>query len=183
MPITRRSWLARSILPFRIVLVLACVPFIAACARLEPRAAQPHSNGSTKPLVAATAPINLDDNKLALAGYDPVSYFEGGTPAKGSPEFIATHNGATYRFASEAHRKLFMENPMRYEPQYGGFCATGIAKGYKVSCDPRNYKVEEGKLYLFHKALFLDASKDWNAEQKQAAERNWKNATTPSTTD
>lgn len=96
----------------------------------------------------STSPINLDAQGLALQGYDPVAYFEGGKPTRGTKKLLASYGGARYLFASEAHRKLFLENPKKYVPEYGGFCAAGASYGEKVDIDPETGKVVDGKLYL-----------------------------------
>jgi hypothetical protein len=121
--------------------------------------------------------VNTDADHLALSGYDPVSYFNDLQPVKGSPQITAQDGGATYRFVSSANRALFIASPQRYKPAYGGFCAAGVANGYKVSCDPTDYKIEDGHLYLFDRSLLFDASHGWNAEQKRAADQNWDRAT------
>ncbi len=43
--------------------------------------------------------LNVDENGLALQGYDPVAYFTDGKPVKGSPQFTASYQGATYQQA------------------------------------------------------------------------------------
>jgi len=58
------------------------------------------------------------------------------------------HEGATYRFASAAHRDAFLKTPARYIPQYGGYCALGVSGGGKYDIDPSAWRVENGKLYL-----------------------------------
>jgi YHS domain-containing protein len=96
----------------------------------------------------STSPINVDAQGLALQGYDPVAYFEDGKPTRGTKKLSASYGGARYLFASEAHRKLFLENPKKYVPEYGGFCAAGASYGEKVDIDPKTGKVVDGKLYL-----------------------------------
>ena len=59
--------------------------------------------------------------RIALSGYDPVSYFTAGRPEKGSPEFAAPFDDATYWFKSAEHRAMFLADPDRYAPQYSGF--------------------------------------------------------------
>ena len=56
--------------------------------------------------------------KLAIAGYDPVSYFPeaGGKPQKGKYELTHVHEGVTYRFVSAKNRDLFHANAGKYEP-------------------------------------------------------------------
>ncbi|MDX2251027.1 MAG: YHS domain-containing (seleno)protein [Nitrospira sp.] len=85
---------------------------------------------------------------LAIGGYDPVAYFTDQKPVKGSPEFQATHRNSTFQFASSAHRDLFASDPAKFVPQYGGYCAYGMAKGYKAKIDPAAFTVVDGKLFL-----------------------------------
>ena len=94
------------------------------------------------------AQSNLDSSGLALKGYDPVAYFAEGKPVQGKPEITASHEGATYRFASAANRDAFAAAPGKYAPQYGGYCAYGMASGYKAPIEPDAWTIVEGKLYL-----------------------------------
>jgi YHS domain-containing protein len=91
---------------------------------------------------------NVDDHGLALAGHDPVAYFVDGAPVEGRADLVAEHDGATYRFASEAHRETFLTDPERYVPRYGGWCAFAMARGERVEVDPRAFKIVDGRLYL-----------------------------------
>jgi hypothetical protein len=47
---------------------------------------------------------------------------------------------------------LFKANPEKYAPQYGGYCAYGVAKDNLVSVEPDQFKVIDGKLYLNYDA-------------------------------
>ena len=86
---------------------------------------------------------------LGAKGYDVVSYFTDGKPALGSADFTQPYGGVTWRFVSKAHRDLFAKSPAKYAPQYGGFCAYGVANGKLVDVDPENgWTIYEGKLYL-----------------------------------
>ena len=96
----------------------------------------------------STSPVNVDPTGLALEGYDPVAYFESGKPTHGKANIQSSYGGARYLFASEAHRKAFIENPTKYLPEFGGFCAVGTSFGEKVDVDPETGKVVNGKLYL-----------------------------------
>jgi len=96
----------------------------------------------------STSAINIDASGLALKGYDPVAYFPIGAPTLGKVQFTATHQGATYRFASTANRDTFTASPAQYAPAYGGFCAMGVALEKKLDVDPQAWRVVDGKLYL-----------------------------------
>ena len=41
---------------------------------------------------------------------------------------------------------LFLADPARYEPQYGGFCASGAAFAIKLGSDPTAWTVYDGRL-------------------------------------
>src|SRR5436190_6448012 len=68
-------------------------------------------------------------SKAAVSGYDTVAFFTDSKPVNGSPFISAEHRGATYFFATEEHKKLFTENPEKFVPQFGGFCAFGVGLG------------------------------------------------------
>lgn len=97
---------------------------------------------------ASTRAVNVDPTGLAMRGYDPVAYFTVGRPTLGSPDFSATHDGATYRFASAANRDTFRREPDKYVPAYGGFCAMGASLERKFDGDPTLWRIVDGRLYL-----------------------------------
>jgi YHS domain-containing protein len=112
-------------------------------------------------------------NGLALAGYDPVSYFSGSRPAKGSPDFTATHLGATYRFVSAANRDRFVEDPTRYAPQFGGYCGYGASRGYLAPVDPEAYTIMAGRLILQNSKRVLELWQKEPDARLELADRNW----------
>ncbi len=85
---------------------------------------------------------------LALSGYDPVAFFTDKKPAKGLAEFEIEWSGARWRFASAEHRDAFRAEPAKYAPQFGGYCAYGVAKGHVAKAEPDAWRVLDGKLYL-----------------------------------
>lgn len=98
--------------------------------------------------INAVPGLSIAGAPLALHGYDPVAYFTEGRPVRGSDSLVEVHDGVAYRFSSEAHQDAFAADPDRYVPQYGGFCAYGVAVGKKFDGDPHLWLVEDGKLYL-----------------------------------
>jgi YHS domain-containing protein len=120
---------------------------------------------------------NLGADRVALKGFDPVSYFTQSTAVKGKKEIKVLHEGITYCFATEEDRKLFTTSPRKYLPAYGGWCATAMAKGEKVEVDPNNFKVTNGRLFLFYKGLFGNALNDWTKDEAgltAKADAHWK---------
>ena len=96
---------------------------------------------------AAEVPIFATDEG-AIRGYDPVTYFTIGEPTKGIDKFTASWQGATFKFTSAANLELFKAEPAAYAPQYGGFCALGMAHGGAVPTDPTAWTIYEDQLYL-----------------------------------
>ena len=84
-----------------------------------------------------------------LKGYDPVAYFTDGKALPGTESIKAQAAGATYRFVSEEHRRLFEANRAKYTPQYGGFCSNGAPYAIKAGGDPRIFKIVDGRLFIF----------------------------------
>ena len=97
---------------------------------------------------ASTSAVNIDSKGVGLRGYDPVAYFTVGAPTEGRAEFTAGHAGVTYQFTSAANRDMFKANPVKYAPQYGGFCAMGTALEKKFDGDPAAWYITDDKLYL-----------------------------------
>lgn len=97
---------------------------------------------------AAEKSINTTWRGLALSGYDPVAYFTEGKPTKGDERFTHEWSGAKWRFATAEHLELFKQDPVKYAPQFGGYCAWAVSEGYTADADPTAWKVVDGKLYL-----------------------------------
>ena len=120
--------------------------------------------------------LNLSDKKVAVSGYDVVSYFQG-KPLKGSTSYKSVLNGVTYLFANESNFKSFESDPVKYEPQYGGWCAYAMGKtGEKVEINPKTYKILDRKLYLFYNKFLTNTLETWNEDEKDLkknADKNW----------
>lgn len=117
--------------------------------------------------------VNLGNNDLAIHGYDPVAYFTDSKAVEGKAKYTATHNGAIYRFSSAKNRDLFKADADNYAPQFGGYCAFGVALDKKFDIDPQAWHIENGKLYL---NLNKKVQKKWFEDVPghiKSADRNW----------
>ncbi len=97
---------------------------------------------------ASTKSMNLDKSGVAIRGFDPVAYFTDAKATKGNAQIFATYQGATFYFASTKNRGLFLKEPEKFLPAFGGFCAMGAALKKKFDGDPNLWRIVEGKLYL-----------------------------------
>lgn len=118
------------------------------------------------------------ENKVAIQGYDPVSYFKQNKAVKGKKEISTSYEGIIYQFSSASNKEIFSKNPASFEPQYGGWCAYAMGSaGEKVEINPETFKIIDGKLYLFYNAFFNNTLKSWNKDEnslKAKADANWK---------
>jgi len=92
--------------------------------------------------------VNADSDGVVLHGYDPVAYFTGNTAVKGDAKYKATYKGGTYYFASDANRNLFKNDPAKYAPQYGGYCAVAVSMGQLEDADPKMFTIHNDKLLV-----------------------------------
>ena len=132
----------------------------------------------SSPLKPVNAVADGGDERVMLNGHDMVAYFTQGRHAMGLPQFKSVHEGVTFRFASAQHKALFDASPAKYLPQYGGFCANGMAYGIPWGGDADTWLMVDGKLYInggaASKAAFLldvpgnirHADKYWTEEAK-----------------
>src|ERR1700690_4350384 len=120
-------------------------------------------------------PVNKTSDGVATKGYDPVAYFTDKRPVKGNKEFEYVWMGAKWHFSGTEHKDLFIKNPEKYAPKYGGYCAYAVSRGSIADIDPEAWSVVDGKLYLNLSKKIRDKwSKDIPGNIKKADE-NWPN--------
>lgn len=110
---------------------------------------------------------------VAVGGYDVVGYFTQDEAVEGSADYSIVWRGAVWRFASGDHLQRFREDPSRYAPAYGGYCAYAVARGTTAAGNPDHWAIRDGRLYLNHDA---DAQARWEADPEAhigAADEHW----------
>ena len=112
-------------------------------------------------------------SKVAVSGYDTVAFFTDSKPVSGSPFIAADYQGATYFFATEEHKKLFTHSPSKYAPQFGGFCAFGVAIDKLFPVDITTWQVRNEKLYLnLNQGILKKFNADFEGNVAKA-DKNW----------
>lgn len=110
---------------------------------------------------------------LGLHGVDAVALTRHHDVAEGSARHTVVTDGVAYYFASAESARQFEDDPDRYLPQYGGFCAYAVAVGRKFDGDPRYADIVDGKLYLFvNEEIFVKYKQD-RANILRKAEATW----------
>jgi YHS domain-containing protein len=123
--------------------------------------------------VAADKDMNADLNDVAISGYDTVAYFTKKMPVQGVDKFTAVYKNTIYKFSSEQNRDAFKANPEKFAPQFGGYCAMGIAMEKKFNVDPMAWRIVDDKLYL---NLNKDVQTKWSSDipgNLKTAQGNW----------
>ncbi|GAQ81934.1 hypothetical protein KFL_000950090 [Klebsormidium nitens] len=123
----------------------------------------------------------IGDDNVALEGYSPVSIAHG-KPTLGKEDITTTEGGIKYRFASEDELREFQQDPKRYIPAFGGWCAWHMYENEKMLPDYGHCKkAESGAELLFHADAEVNCLAIWNeaagklGEQQlmNRAEQNW----------
>ena len=130
------------------------------------------------PTIAGDVPItsglvNKTSAGLAMQGYDPVAYFIDHKPLKGDAKHAADFDGATYLFASDAHRELFLAAPTKYVPAYGGYCGYAASIGKVRPIDPRLWSIVDGQLVLQHSNGAVELWEKDVPTNKSKADQYW----------
>lgn len=86
---------------------------------------------------------------IALHGYDPVSYFDGGAGVQGQESFTFEWRDAVWQFVSADNKERFAASPEQFAPQFGGFCAFAVSKGFTADPAPDAWHIEGDSLYVF----------------------------------
>jgi hypothetical protein len=122
----------------------------------------------------ATVP-NKDGNPVMLLGHDPVAYFTVGKPTRGQKALAVrlAEPDRLYYFANEEHRRLFLADPKKYEPQYGAFCSNGAPYGIKMGSDPSEFEIVNNRLFIFGDILGHEYWKMHRDENIANADRYW----------
>jgi YHS domain-containing protein len=127
----------------------------------------------TASLALAEPKSNVDQNGVGIQGYDPVAFFTDGKPVLGNEQFHSTYHDVTYRFVSAEHQATFENNPAKYEPQFGGYCAYGVAKGHLAPVKIDAFQIVDGRLLMQYD---MKVKETFNKDQQgnlQAADKNW----------
>lgn len=137
-------------------------------------------------LANADAPSqNIGKDSLAVGGYDLTEYFTNKKGTKGSSTYQYEYQAVKYFFLNEKNKSTFVENPEKYLPQYGGYCAYGLGMDSglngnppgKYPINPETYKIIDNKLYLFYNDNGYNFLTFWELNEEaylENANKRWK---------
>ncbi|MDU8946755.1 YHS domain-containing (seleno)protein [Ovoidimarina sediminis] len=87
-------------------------------------------------------------NGIAIDGTDPVAYFTESRAVAGDPGITHEWSGVTWRFSSPRNREAFSADPEGFAPQFGGYCAWAVSRGYTAPTAPDAWTIFDGQLFL-----------------------------------
>lgn len=116
--------------------------------------------------------VNVDDEGLALEGWDPVTFHDG-APTPGNLDRTSVHDKATYRFSSAQTQRRFEAAPEKYAPRYGGYCAYAVSQNRLSTVQIDQYEIYEDHLLMFTNADYKQRFDAAKAETFKKAEATW----------
>lgn len=119
---------------------------------------------------------NPRTEQVMLLGYDPVAYFTVGKPVRGQKDITVMLPDRTYYFSSWDNKRQFLKDPAKFEPQYGGFCASGAAHAIKLGSDPTAWQIVDGRLFIFGDVLGHEFWKLNVAKNIERGDKFWPDA-------
>jgi YHS domain-containing protein len=105
--------------------------------------------------------VNVNADGVILDGYDAVAFFTDNKPVKGDAQYNYKYHDATYWFASAEHLQMFIQNPEKYNVQYGGYCAYAVSLGRTAPIDINTFSIVNDRLVIQHNAR---AVAGWNKD-------------------
>ena len=146
---------------------LIMAAFLSGCGAMTAQ----NPSSSLKPVNAVA---DEQDARVILKGADVVAYFTQGKYVQGMPQIKSEYEGVTFRFSSAAHKALFDKEPKKYLPEFGGYCANGIAYGIPWGGDADTFSMINGKLYIFGGQASKDGFEVDPVGNLALAEKYWK---------
>ena len=110
---------------------------------------------------------------FAIGGFDPIAYFASRRAVEGQQDHEWEWNGVTWRFANSGNLAAFREHPEIYVPEFGGYGAMTIARGYTAPGNPRIWALRGDRLYLF---FSVEDQWQWQEDPDKwidLARKNW----------
>ncbi len=151
----------------KLLFAATLVVALAGCAALDAQ----NPTGALRPVNAVA---DEQDSRVMLKGADVTTYFTQGKYTQGTSQFKSVYEGVTFRFANAQNKALFDKEPQKYLPEFGGYCANGIAYGIPWGGDADTWSMVNGKLYIFGGQGSKDGFEVDVPKNLALAEKYWK---------
>lgn len=88
------------------------------------------------------------DKKVAVRGRDVVSFTQDSGPVKGSKKYVAEYDDTKWYFKTKENRDTFEKDPVKYVPQFGGYCPVALGRGDVKIGSTNQFTRHEGRTYF-----------------------------------
>lgn len=123
------------------------------------------------------SPIVSDpESGVAIDGYDPVGFFTANEAIKGDARYVANYGDVKFHFVSEENRDLFLKDPERYAPAFGGYCSHSLASGVLTPGSPEHWTIHGNRLYFTRSSGSTKVFREETALSVAAADRYWEDS-------
>ena len=68
---------------------------------------------------------------------------------------------------------MFEKDPAKYEPQFGGYCAYGVAKGHLVPVKIDAFQIVNGRLLMQYDSAVRDTFNKDQSDNLATADKTW----------
>ena len=102
--------------------------------------------------------------EVAFDGNDLVAYFTSEEAVPGLEKYTHYYDGLKLQFSSQENLDKFKSNPVKYLPEYGGWCAIALTHGSWVRPDFSRFKVQDNKLLFFEVRAFWNGKTEWEKD-------------------
>lgn len=118
--------------------------------------------------------LNADPmGKFVLQGYDAVAYHTEGKAVKADPYIAAEYEGYKFLFATEENKALFVKNPEKYLPAFGGYCAFGVSLGVFFPVEVETWEMVDGHVMFNFSKDIQELFHEDTEENLKKARANW----------
>ena len=114
-------------------------------------------------------------NNKAVTGYDVITFFENKNPLEGSAKYKFKFQGADWYFSSQANLDKFVLDPLKYAPQYGGYCAWAMSNDKTAPGNVPFWTIYKNKLYLNYDQKVQDTWRENKDAFIYKADKHWAN--------
>ncbi|MBN2441033.1 MAG: hypothetical protein JXJ04_06795 [Spirochaetales bacterium] len=118
--------------------------------------------------------LNTDSlGKYVLQGYDPVAFHTESKAVKADPYIAAEYEGYNFLFSTNENKAMFLKNPEKYIPAFGGYCAFGVSLGVYFPVEIDTWEIIDGQLVLNYSQDIKKLFHENTEENLKKAKANW----------
>ena len=117
--------------------------------------------------------VSVNERGAAFQGNDVVAAHQLRVLVAGEQNLSVWHGGATYFFSSQHNLNLFLRDPYKYVPSFGGYCGMSMSKGIVDTADVKTMMITDGRLVVHRNRRAVGMWSQAPGINSYEADRNW----------